>query len=210
MRKQSNLRLMANIFTHFQATLINNPELAETSKPHTRKSLERTERETRDYEKWKNSPSVAKMLFYLSEECQKHQTNPRKTHDGIDFYNAPSARGFRMHPALTRFSDANVKYFFDFLKERLISLDYCAISSDTSVFKRGDYWVETIHKHVLKARNASGTYAENLVGDFGQITIELLLKDDKLCSLRLEATIPDSDLPRPTDDFANLIQLLPA
>jgi hypothetical protein len=201
---------MANIFTHFQASLINNPELAETSKPQTRKSLERTEKETRDYEKWKNTPTVAKMLFYLSEECQKHQTNPRKTHDGIDFYNAPSARGFRMHPALTRFSDSNVKLFFDFLKERLIALDYRAVSSDTLVFKRGDYWVETIHKHVLKAPNTNGGYAENLVGDFDQITIELLLKDDKLCSLRLEATIPDSDLPRPTDDFAKLIQLLPA
>ncbi len=201
---------MANIFTHFQASLVNKPELAETRKPHTRRPLERTEKEASDYTKWKNTPTVSKMLCYLSEECQKHQTNPKKTHDGIDFYNAPSARGFRMHPALTRFSDANVKHLFDFLKERLIALDYCAVSSDTSVFKRGDYWVETIHKHILKAPNTNGGYTENLVGDFGQVTIEMLLKDDKLCMLRLEATIPDSDLPRPTDDFANLIQLLPA
>ena len=196
---------MANIFTHFQASLMSKPELAETSKPQTRRPLERTEKETKEYDKWKNTPTLAKMLFYLNEECQKHATNPSKTHDGIDFYNAPSARGFRMHPALTRFSDANVKHLFDFLKERLVALDYRAVSSDTSIFNRGDYWVETIHRHVLKTHSADCETSH-----FGQIKIEMLLKDDRLCTLRFEATVPNTDLPRATDDFANLIQLLSA
>jgi hypothetical protein len=200
---------MANIFTHFQASILSKPELAET-KPLTRKPLVKTEKENKEYDKWKNTSKLAQMLCYLSEECQKHQSSPRKTHDGIDFYAGLSARGFRLHPALTRFSDDHVKFLFAFLKERLVALDYQAVSSDTSVFKRGDYWVETIHRHILKSPNARGCYGENLAGDFGQITIELLLKDDRLCSLRFEATIPDTDLPRPTDDFANLIQLLPA
>ena len=201
---------MANIFTHFQATILSQPELAETSKPLMRKSLERTNKEVSDYDKWKKTSKLPTMLLYLQEECQKDLSSPLKTHDGIDFYGNANARGFRMHPALTRFSDAHVKYLFDFLKERLISLDYQAVKSDTSTFKRGDYWVETIHKHVLRAPNANGCYADNLVGGFGQITIEMLLKDDRLCALRFEATVPDSDLPRPTDDFAQLIQLLPA
>ena len=200
---------MANIFTHFQATILSKPELAETSKPHTRKSLVRTEKETNDYDKWKNTPKLAQMLYYLSEECQKHQSSPSKTHDGIDFYATSSARGFRMHPALTRFSDAHVKFLFDFLKERLAALDYQVVSSDTSVFKREDYWVETLHRHILKSPHVKGCYSDNLVGDFGQITIDMLLKDNRLCSLRFEATVPDTDLPRPTDDFAQLIQLLP-
>jgi hypothetical protein len=200
---------MANIFTNFQASILSKPELAETSKPLTRKPLVRTEKETQAYNTWKNTPKLSQMLCYLSEECQKHQSSPRKTHDGIDFYAATSARGFRLHPALTRFSDDNVKFLFAFLKERLVALDYQAVASDTAVFKRGDYWVETIHRYVLKSPNARGCYGD-LVGDFGQITIELLLKDDRLCSLRFEATVPDTDLPRPTDDFAHLIQLLPA
>ena len=198
---------MANIFTHFQASLLAKPELAETSKPLSRKPLERTEKEICDYDKWKNTPKLAQMLYYLSEECQKSQSFPIKTHDGIDFYKTSSARGFRLHPALTRFSDAHVKHLFDFLKERLIALDYQAVSSDMTTFKRGDYWVETIQRHVLKTPNSK---TDNLVGDFGKITIELLLKDNRLCTLRLEATIPDTDLPRPTDDFANLMQLLSA
>ena len=186
------------------------PELAETSKPQVRRPLERTEKETHEYDKWKNTPTLAKMLFYLSEECQKHATNPKKTHDGIDFFSTSSARGFRMHPALTRFSDAHIKHLFDFLKERLVALNYQAVTSDTSIFKRGDYWVETLHRHVLKTSNMTDGYSDNLVGDFGQITIEMLLKDDRLCTLRFEATVPNTDLPRATDDFANLIQLLPA
>ncbi len=200
---------MANIFTQFQASILSKPELA-TTKPLTRKPLVKTEKETKEYDKWKNTPKLSQMLYYLTEECQKHQSSPRKTHDGIDFYSGLSARGFRLHPALTRFSDDHVKFLFAFLKERLIALDYQPVVSDTSVLKRGDYWVETIHRHVLKSPNAKGCYGENVVGDFGQITIELLLKDDRLCSLRFEAVIPDSDLPRATDDFANLIQLLPA
>ena len=201
---------MANIFTHFQATILSQPELAETSKPLMRKSLQRTEKETREYHNWKETSKLSTILLYLQEECQKHLSSPTKTHDGIDFYGTASARGFRMHPALTRFPDVHIKYLFDFLKERLIALDYQAVSSDTTTFQRGDYWMETIHRHVLRAPNAKGCYADNLVGGFGQITIEMLLKDNRLCTLRLEATVPDSDLPRPTDDFANLIQLLPA
>lgn len=201
---------MANIFTHFQATVLSNPELSETCKPLTRKPLVKTEKESQEYDKWKNTPKLSQMLSYLNDECQKHQSSADKTHDGIDFYANSSARGFRLHPALTRFSDSHVKYLFDFLKERLTALDYQAVSSDTSVFKRGDYWTETIHKHILKSPNSRENYCENLAGGFGQITIELLLKDNRLCALRFEATVPDTDLPRPTDDFANLIQLLPA
>ena len=200
---------MANIFTHFQATILSKPELAAASKPHTRKPLVRTEKETKDYENWKDTPKMTKMLCYLSVESQKRQNCPNKTHDGIDFYNNSSARGFRLHPALTSFSDAHVKNLFIFLKERLVALDYQAVSSDTSVFKRGDYWVETIHRHVLKAPNSDGFFTESVCG-FEEITIEMLLKDNRLCSLHLEAKIPNTDLPRPTDDFANLIQLLPA
>ncbi len=201
---------MANIFTHFQATILSKPELAETTKPLTRKALERTEKETKDYDNWKDTPKLSQMLYYLSEECQKHQSSPRKTHDGVDFFSTSTTREFRMHPALTKFSDAHVKFLFDFLKERLVALNYKPVSSDTAVFKRGDYWIETIHRHVLISPNAKGCYGDNLVGDFGRLTIELLLKDDRLCALRFEATVPDTDLPRATDDFAQLIQLLPA
>ncbi|MBL7814896.1 MAG: hypothetical protein JNL70_07795 [Saprospiraceae bacterium] len=195
---------MANIFTHFQASLLSKPELAETSKPLMRKTFEKTERETKDYDKWKSSSKVASMLLYLSNECQRHLSFSGKTHDGIDFYSLPKSRGFRLHPALTKFPDAHVKHLFDFLKERLLTLDYHAVISETTVFNRADYWIETIHRHVVKATN------ETVIGGFDEITIELLLKDDRLCTLRLEATVLDSEMPRPTDDFAQLIQLLPA
>ena len=44
--------------------------------------------------------------------------------------------------------------------------------------------------------------------EFAHITIELILKDDKLVNLKLDACVPNTDLPRPSDDFAEMMLAL--
>lgn len=192
---------MADIFTHFRAKLKDNPTLSDFSKPQTQKSIRRSEQETRDFDKWKASTRHISMLTWLREQLMTYQSAPTKTHDGIDFTKSASSKGFRLHPALTRFPDTAVVHLFDYMKEQLMTFDYTPTVSDTRVFKR-DYWDETIQRHVFKPRHADNT--EGVI--FSEITIELILKDNHLCQLRMNAYIPNTDMPRQTDDFAELMQ----
>lgn len=192
---------MADIFTHFRAKLKDNPTLADLNKPQSLKSIRRSAEENRDFDTWKASTRQMSMLTWLREQLMTYQSAPTKTHDGIDFTASASSKGFRLHPALTRFSDAAVIHLFDYLKEQLMMRDYTLTVSDARLFKR-DYWDETIQRHVLTPRNAQNT--EGVV--FSEITIELILKDKHLCQLRMTAHIPNTDMPRQTHDFADLMQ----
>ena len=78
--------------------------------------------------------------------------------------------------------------------------DYHVSLSDTRIFGRG-YWDETLHRHIFKPRAEFGM-------EFAQVTLELLLKDNKLVSLSLKACVPNTDLPRPSEDLADLMQNL--
>jgi hypothetical protein len=194
---------MADIFTHFRAKLKDNPTLSNISKPQSQKSIRRNEQETRDFDKWKASTRQTSMLTWLREQLMTYQSTPTKTHDGIDFTATALSKGFRLHPALTRFPDAACVHLFDYLKEQLIAFDYKLTTSDSRLFKR-DYWDETIQRYVLKPLNAQNTEGSL----FSEITIELILKDNHLCQLRMSAFIPNTDMPRQTSDFADLMQLI--
>jgi hypothetical protein len=194
---------MADIFTHFRAKLKDNPTLSNISKPQTQKSIRRNEQEIRDFDKWKASTRQTSMLTWLREQLMTYQSAPTKTHDGIDFTATTSSKGFRLHPALTRFPDAAVVHLFDYLKEQLVAFDYKLTTSDSRLFKR-DYWDETIQRYILKPLNAQNTEGSL----FSEITIELILKDNHLCQLRMSAYIPNTDMPRQTSDFADLMQLI--
>jgi hypothetical protein len=194
---------MADIFTHFRAKLKDNPALSNISKPKSQKPIRRTAEETRDFDKWKASTRQVSMLTWLREQLMTYQSTPTKTHDGIDFMTSSSSKGFRLHPALTRFPDAAVVHLFDYLKEQLIAIDYTLATSDSRLFKR-DYWDETIQRHVLKSQNALNTEGS----PFSEITVELILKDNHLCQLRMNAFVPNTDMPRQTGDFADLMQAI--
>jgi hypothetical protein len=190
---------MADIFTHFRNKFDRNPELI-ASKPKLAKALEMTNEEITDYDKWRNSNTQNTMLNWVREQFMAHQSTPGETHDGIDFFGTATTKGFRMHPALTRFSDKSVHHFFNYLKDCLQDSNYRVSLSDTRLFGRG-YWDETINRHVLKPLSDTNI-------EFAQISIELMLKDNKLVSLCMVATVPNNDMPRPSDDFLELMQTI--
>ena len=190
---------MADIFLHFKNKFATNPELI-ANEPLVHQSLERTNEEITDYEQWKASNVQLAMMHWLRDQFMTQQCAPEHTHEGIDFIATGMTKGFRLHPALTRFSDNNVRHIFNYLKERMIQSGYHISLSDTRVFGRG-YWNETIHRHTLKPQAEFGE-------EFAQVSLELILKDDKMVSLSMKACVPNTDLPRPSEDFADLMQLL--
>ena len=144
---------MTDIFLHFKNKFNRNPELIATE-PLLEQSLERTNNEMTDYEQWKNSTTQSAMIHWVREQFMAYQSSPNNTDDGIDFFATHSSKGFRLHPALTRFSDTSVRHLFTYLKDRLSTENYRISLSDTRVFGRG-YWNETHSSPYCKAANGS-------------------------------------------------------
>jgi hypothetical protein len=191
---------MADISTQIKATISSKPELIADT-PTVVKAFARTEKEQTDYRKWHTSTSAFKIQNWLREELNTSQTSLLRTHDGIDFFRNGGANGFRLHPALSPFSDAVVEHLFDYLKDQLVKTDY-KVQSDTRIFERG-YWQEKVHRHTFTPQVTEG-------GVFSQIVMELLYKDNHLCQLRMNAYISNTDLPHSTEEFARLFEAIVA
>ncbi len=194
-----NVRLMADIFLHFKNKFARNPELI-ASDPLVHQSLERTYDEEIDYEQWKDSNSRLAILDWLRDQFMVQVSAPHKTHDGIDFFSSSNTKGFTIHPALTRFSDNNVKHLFNYLKEQLSRADYKVSLSDSRIYGRG-FWNETNQRHILKPLREEPE-------EFTQVILELTLKNESLVNLKVTACIPNTDFPRSTDDFVALMETL--
>ena len=202
---------MVDIFTHFKSRFKEQPDLGSTIEPLVREHVELNQSEEADYERWKNSSAQKDILVWLSRQFMVYKRTPNAAHEGIDFLFSPASKGFRLHPALTNFSDKTVTHLFHYLKERALEMGYGSPVSDTRIYQR-PYWDETILRHSLRANNlhesSFGDENESGLFTFAQLTIELMLKDNHLVSLKLEATVPNSEMPRSANDFEELMQAM--
>jgi hypothetical protein len=189
---------MTDFFQHFRNRFETNPELCTLENPKLEHTLEHSFEEITNFEIWKNAPACLQMLSWLREQVQNEQSVRSNSHESLDFFAANQAKGVRIHPALTQFADKHFAHFFNFLKEQFIAQGFKSTLSDTRIFGRG-VWDETIHRHILKPRNENNS-------PFAQITIELMLKDDHLTNLKIEATLQNQEKPHSTHDFSELMQ----
>ena len=77
-------------------------------------------------------------------------------------------------------------HFFDFLKEQVLKLPYKKQISDRRIFDKPNY-TETIERHYLKPR-PTFLSEKKLDQKYGNITIELLLRNNQPHLLKFSAT----------------------
>jgi hypothetical protein len=205
---------MANIITYFNQKFEKNPNLPAVSESfealiidnnceqtHEEK-VKASEKDRAAYELWKRSATKQAVTEWLYEQFQKHSRTPKQTHEGIDFKRTGISKGFRMHPALTTFSDKTTLHFWTYMAECLMNAGYRTAISDTRLYNRDNYWMETVHRHVLRPANEADWQETH----FAEIRMEALLKDGHLCYIELHATIPVSEVPRSSCDFADMME----
>lgn len=185
--------------SYFKSRLQRNPELSRSIEPDEVQRLERNQEEIISYNAWRDSRKRYEMQQWLREQFDILLRKPQSKSEAIDFIKKPIAKGFRIHPALSHFSDTHVLFFFDFLAQRLQEMGYISTIADKRRFNR-PYWEETIQRHILKGNNRNYSFEE--------IKIHTLFKDKGLCYLQLEATIPNNDNPRSSHDFSDLVHAL--
>ena len=134
----------------------------------------------------------------MREQVLVANSLPSKTHEGIDFYGYGDSKGFRLHPALTRFSDITCRHFFVFIKERFLEQGYKIQTADKRLFKRG-YFDETICRFILKPISEE-------ISDLQQIKIELISKNNHLALLHLDTLASAGEMPHSTNLFSDLLE----
>lgn len=167
--------------------------------------IRRRPEEDVDYEQWKRTLSRRRLLNWITDQYAVFQVGGQLD-ESIDFLKTPSTNGFVIHFHRTQYPKREVVHFFDYLKERILLLNYRSQISDRRVFSRKD-WVETQERHYLKPRNS---YQEGtpIWQGFGNITVELEYRDDRIYNLRLRATSYRDALYADADSFRSLVSEL--
>lgn len=176
------------------------------SNPVVHELLERSETEKADYKDWKGSLPCRRLFDALASEYAMYQSSPEKVDRAFTFLKTNSSHGFAIHFPLTGNTHAEATHFFDFLKEKVLTLNYRAQMSDTRTWSEKD-WVQTVEKHYLKPRQQWAD-DQKIEQQFGNVTIELTLRDNHPFKLTFRATHYSDRLYAEADDFAELMRVV--
>jgi|TARA_B110000285_G_scaffold159560_1_gene178048 hypothetical protein len=160
-------------------------------KPYINEPLERSEDEKERYEHWKRTLAKQRLLEWLNTQYATFTISGESEIDKtIDFLNTPSSKGFVIHFNDRFHNRSNIIHLFDYLKERVLEMNYKLYMSDIRTYNktRNDKtWVETIERHYLKPRFK---VLEDHTFDqmFGNIRVELLFRNDEIRNLKFSAT----------------------
>ena len=198
---------MADIWDYVK-TLFVKAETSSPSKPLIHEMIKRTEEEVIDYEFWKNTLVCKRLKNWLNEQYIFFQISERETDESLDFLNTPSSKGFVIYFHKTRYSKRDVVHFFDYLREQVLAKNYRTQISDLRSYQRAS-WAETVQRHYLKPRPTQ-TEDGRQIQQFGNVTIELTFRNDKVYHLKFRATSYRDRLFEEAYDFHDLLNALVA
>jgi hypothetical protein len=194
---------MNNLWEYIKG-LFQSAEESSATNPAVHEMIRRSEEEKADYDHWKNTLVCRRLLDWLQDQYAIYTVLPDDIDEAIDFLNLPSSKGFVIHFHKTQYSRRDATHFLDYLKERVLALNYRTQISDMRSFSERD-WVETIERHYLKPRPDFGS-KEPLEQRFGNIMIESHLRNDRPHYLKFSATSYKDRLFNEPEEFKKLMQ----
>ncbi len=198
---------MSNFWDQIK-NIFKSAEESSSNQPVVHELIQRTEAEKIAYEKWKSSSSHQEVLASLYEAYQYFLEENKSLDKTIDFLNTPSSKGFVLHLIETNYSNQKAVFVFDVLKEKVLALGYKSYVSDTRTYNRKN-WVEKLERHYLKPpSNLRKAGKEKLDQRFGNITVELLFRNEKAHLLKLRATVYNDHLYKEADDFKDFMKAI--
>lgn len=198
---------MSNFWDQIK-NLFRSVEESSSQRPAIHEMLERSETELADYQQWHETLSKRRLLDWVRESHLNFMVEGESRDQAIDFLNTPSAKGFVLHIYKTRYRKREISHFFDYLKERVLALGYRISLSDTQTYNKKD-WVEQVDRHYLKPptdlRNPGrGKFDQG----FGNISIELVYRNDQLQLLKFKATTYSDHMYQEAKEFSDLMKQL--
>ena len=186
-------------------SLFSSVEESSSSNPAVHELIERSEEELKNYTAWKNSLSQRRLMDWLNSEYITYLTSPDNVDQSISFLNTPSSKGFVILFNRTNYNLEEITFLFDLLKEKLLALPYRTYVSDYRTYMKNDK-VETIQRHYLKPSLKLKVAGEKAGQAYGNITIELLLRNKKVVNLKFSATSYRDHQFKDASDFDELMR----
>lgn len=196
---------MAGIWEYLR-NLFREAEESSPSNPTIHQLIERSEANREDYRQWLDSLVKRRLLDWLDNQYAIYRVSPEDIDEAMDFLDTPSSKGFVIHFYKTNYNRREVTHFFDFLMDQIRRLDYKLQISDTRTYSRSS-WVETVERHYLKPR-PSMEPGKKIDQRFGNVTIELVLRNDEIHQLKFQATSYQDHKYDEAEDFQKLMQAL--
>lgn len=186
--------------------LMSGSEKSSPSQPTIHEVIHRSDEFLSQYENWKQSLIKHRLIDWLNHEYTLHTSSPKDIDEALDFLNMPSSKGFVIHVSKTDFKEKDITYLFDYLKEKILALEYRTQISDTRTYDRPN-WVERADRHYLKPKpNFEDKTKMNQL--YGNINIQLVWRNDKAYYLKLSATHYQDHLYQEAYPFKNLMNEL--
>lgn len=182
-------------------------EQSSPSQPVLKSAIKRSEDQQSDYESWKNGLSRRRLVDWLHAEYVNYLISQEEVDPSIDFINVRATRGFAIHFYKLNYPLRDINHLFDFLKEQLRNFGYRPYTSDSRTYNRPG-WVEQLDRHYLKPPIIFRENGERIDQKFGNITIELLFRNDKAYQLKLSATSYHDRNYKEADGFDDLMGVL--
>lgn len=196
---------MAKLWDYIKQ-LFQEAEQSSASQPVVHEMIKRSPAEREDYLQWREGLIRRRLIDWLRDQYAIFQVLPDDIDEALDFLNTPSSKGFVVHFYKTNYSRREVIHFFDYLKEQVLALNYRTQISDSRTYNKPD-WVETTERHYLKPRPnfEAGKKSKQA---FGNVMIEVEIRDDKVRNLRFRATVYKDHQFEEAEDFKDLMQAL--
>ncbi|HHM20567.1 MAG TPA: hypothetical protein ENJ20_00965 [Bacteroidetes bacterium] len=194
-----------NVWDFFK-NLFREADKSSPANPLLHEQIDRSLSHEEQFRDWKNSPECRHCTDWLKEQYARWQTLPSQTDEHIVFLHTPSSKGFAVFFHRDAIASRHAHYFFDYLKERALTLDYRPQISDSRTWTNPEA-VYNMYRYYLKPRT-SKTSDGKINQLFGNILIELLLKDDEPFNLKFRATSYNDRLYLPPDDFELLMEVI--
>ncbi|MEO1258326.1 MAG: hypothetical protein AAFZ15_06000 [Bacteroidota bacterium] len=191
-----------NVWDYFK-NLFQEAEKSSPSKPLIHEAIKRNEKELEKYAAWKTSLEHRRTIDWLIDQYAIWQVLPDDIHESILFLNTPSSKGFAIHFDNGKISPDQSGHLLDFIKEKVLALNYRPQVSDTRTWSEKKV-VKTVDRYYLKPRT-SKTPDGRIKQIFGNITLELLYKDNEPFNLKFRATAYNDRLYHPPQDFQVLM-----
>lgn len=198
---------MTNIWDFFK-DFFKEAEESSPSKPIFNEILARSEQEKAAFENWKGSLPCRRFFDLLAAQYAIYQSNPAGIDPAVTFLQSDSSKGFALHFDRLDFNRQDASHFFDLLKEKMLAVSYRPELSNVRSWSEKD-WVQTVERHYLKPKKS---WEEGKVIDqlFGNITIELTLRNDRPQLITFRATGYSDRLYAQALGFHDLMQAIQA
>ena len=196
---------MTNVWEYFK-DFFREAERSSASHPIIRAALERSPEEKEAFESWKDSLACRRIVGFLAEGYAMYQSMPESVDRGLTFLDSPSSKGFAFHFLQIDCSRQDASHLLDLMRQKVLTFNYRPQHSDTRTWSEKD-WAQTVERYYLKPRQA-WVEGQKIDQQFGNITIELVLRNDQPHLLTFRATSYSDRLYADATDFHELMQVI--